>query len=204
MHRLSVSIAAIAVSATAAAAQNASPYPNIACAAPFAREATHASLTAAFGAPNVTYTDVPGPEGSTEKATVIHGPDPKRRLEISWADEEKRARILMIHIADKSTWIAPLGVRIGSTLAEIEKLNGKPFKISGFDWDMGGHATFPPASPLSKVAGGCTVSVRFTYTVPNTKGASKITGDRQVSSSLPEMRAAKPKVTDVYIGYAAD
>ncbi len=34
------------------------------------------------------------------------------------------------------------GVKIGTTLSELVKLNGKPFTFTGFDWDYGGYAIF--------------------------------------------------------------
>jgi hypothetical protein len=39
----------------------------------------------------------------------------------------------LIVITGQSDWTAPGGLRLGLTLAELEKLNHKSFKLSGFD-----------------------------------------------------------------------
>ena len=39
-----------------------------------------------------------------------------------------------------SPWhMAGTGIGVGSSLRELERVNGRPFKISGFDWDYGGY-----------------------------------------------------------------
>src|SRR5262249_17585108 len=37
-----------------------------------------------------------------------------------------------------SDWTAPHGLKLGMALEDVEKANGKPFKLSGFGWDYGG------------------------------------------------------------------
>jgi hypothetical protein len=36
------------------------------------------------------------------------------------------------------------------TLAEIEKINGKPFKLYGFEWDFGGRSSNWQGGELGK------------------------------------------------------
>lgn len=40
-----------------------------------------------------------------------------------------------------SQWATKEGIKVGSTLQELEAANGKPFKFTGFDWDYGGTVT---------------------------------------------------------------
>lgn len=205
-QRLSLAgLCVLSATATAIAQQPqpapAAAFPNLVCTGLFAKDTDHARLTAAFGAGNVTFEEVPGPEGTTEKATVLFGKDPKRRLEVSWHDEANRARPVLIAIQDKSTWVGPKGLKVGMPLAEVERLNGKPFKLTGFDWDLGGHAGFGDGA-FGQVPGDCAVSARFLYTVNlPPKRMEPISGDQEVSSDHPSMRASKPKVTAVYVGY---
>ena len=41
-----------------------------------------------------------------------------------------------------SKWLTPFGIRIGTPFGEVEKQNGKPFRLNGFGWDLGGSARF--------------------------------------------------------------
>ena len=112
----------------------------ITCEGPFGRHASHADLVKAFRT-NVVYREIDGAAGQKTKASVLYPDDPKARLEFIWSDEKLRRRPTMIRAKDQSAWAATNGIRIGMPLAEVEKMNGKPFKLSGFDWDYGGRVT---------------------------------------------------------------
>jgi hypothetical protein len=172
------------------------------CAGPFARNATHAQLEAAFGAKNVVYTQVDGPEGSKLNASVVFPEDPKRRLEVLWHDEAARARPSGIVITGASQWSAPRAVKLGLPLAEVEKRNGKPFKLSGFGTDYGGSVTDWEAGNLDKLGGVCRMGIRFSAD----KGAGsetlgKVSGDNSFSSKDADIRTIKPTVSEIVVGY---
>src|SRR5690348_17442557 len=50
-----------------------------------------------------------------------------------WANPAARSDTYLIVINGKSDWIAPGGLHLGLNLAQLEKLNHKPFKLKGFD-----------------------------------------------------------------------
>jgi hypothetical protein len=66
-------------------------------------------------------------------ASIIYANDPKRRLEVWWSDVDKRKDLYLIALNGSSTWTGPGGLRLGLSLADLEKLNRKPFKLRGFD-----------------------------------------------------------------------
>lgn len=175
----------------------------IQCQGPFARDTSEAKLIAAFGAKNVVFEEVAGPEGTKLNATVVFPTDPKRRLEVLWLDEETRTKPTSIVIEGNSGWLAPKGVKIGTPLAQIQRLNGKTFKLSGFGWDHGGQVTDWQGGAMTKLAGGCAIGVRFS---PDDKATSeaqeKVAGDRTLTSSDDAVRAIRPKVTSIFVGYA--
>lgn len=185
----------------------------LACEAPFTKDASEASLKAAFGAANVEYKVVAGAEGVESPATVIYPGDPKRMVTVFWWDEAARAKPSTIQVqsdwaADPEggnpwktdiLWQSAQGVRIGSTAEEVEALNGKPFDISGFGWDYGGFAVNWNGGKLEMPEGDCGLSVRFSPSAdPVPDGAM---GDTQLKSDSPEIRGAKPRVTEISIGY---
>lgn len=211
---LPLAVPAIAAEAPASAA--AAEMRTLACEGPFARDASEASLKEAFGAENVEYKTVAGAEGMEAQATVIYPNDPARSVTVFWWDEAARAKPASIQVqADFAAdpdgadlwktailWQSPQGIRIGSTAEEIEKLNGKPFDISGFGWDYGGFAVGWNGGALEPAEGGCNLTVRFNPSVAETPDGAM--GDTQLKSDSPEMRAAKPRVTEFTIGYSSE
>jgi hypothetical protein len=175
---------------------------SVTCAGPFARTANHAQLEAAFGAKNVVFTQVDAPGGTKLNASVVFPDDPKRRLEVLWHDEAARARPSAIVITGASRWLGPRGVRLGLAMAEIEKRNGKPFRLSGFGGDYGGSVADWDGGKLDQLGGACRMGMRF---VADAKAApealAKVGGDQPFSSNDAEMRTVKPRVSEIIVGY---
>ena len=113
-----------------------------------------------FGPDNVTFTDVDGPDNSKIQASVLFPRDPARRLEMLWNNTTSRSGTQVIAINGKSAWAAPRGVKLGAQLAAVEKLNGKPFKLTAFGAD-GSTAADWQEGALLKLQGGCKIGMRF-------------------------------------------
>jgi hypothetical protein len=179
----------------------AGPALRLACDGPIGAETSKDSLTRLFGAENVVDQTVPGPEGTQNIATVLYPNDPKKRLEIVWMDEKAKTRPgdASISGAD-SDWIGPGGLRLGATLEEVERVNGGPFRLQGFGWDYGGFVSNWQGGTLAGAA-GCAVTVRF----DTAEGAdlNGISGEGEILSGNPKVRAAHPHVVRLAIGYAA-
>ena len=192
----------LALSSSFALAERAASPRVIKCEGPFGRNASHADLVKAFGSSNVVYQDIDGAGGETIKASVLYPNDAKAKLEIIWGDEKARRRP-MIRAKDQSGWASMNGIRIGMALEEIEKMNGKPFKLSGFDWDDGGRVRDWQGGALAKpLPGGCIVSVEFVHAedVPEAN-LSKVTGEGEFLSDGADMRAVEPYVAVLTISY---
>jgi hypothetical protein len=180
----------------AAAAQN------IRCDGPFAKDASHAKLTQAFGAKNVVFQPVDGPEGSKLNATVVFPNDRKRRLEVLWHDEGARRRPSSIVIGADSAWRAR-GFRIGEPLTAVEKTNGKPFRLAGFAGEYGGVARDWQGGALDKLSGDCRLGMRFVLDPKVAAAArSKVEGDRDLTSDNADVRAANPLIAEMIVGYS--
>jgi hypothetical protein len=178
------------------------PKHRLGCDGPFARDTTHDKLAAEFGAKNVAFKQVDGTEGSSDKATVLFDDDPTRRVVVYWRDAAGKANPGSILISAPSTWVGPGGVHNGLPLKEVEKLNGGAFNLSGFGWNGGGLVSgFKGA--LAGAAGGCTLTVRFEPGIANPLPPkfAAISGDKQVPSSNPLMRRARPQVSEWSVNY---
>ena len=172
------------------------------CAGPFGLDSSEAFLTELFGAENVVAETIDGPEGTTLDATLVFPQDPMRRLVVLWQDEERRARPAAIIVRDDSGWIGPGGIRLGSSLAEVEAVNQAPFHVLGFGWDYGGAASFPSGT-LSEIPGGCMMSLSFDldWTLEYGPEFDAIMGDQQLGSDDALLRAAAPTVSEIAVGY---
>jgi hypothetical protein len=185
----------------AALAQTGAPH-TVGCDGPIAKDSSEAKLLELFGRANVAFQEVPGAEGETAKATVLFPKDPKNRLEISWQDATGRKRPEGIAITDRSQWVGPMGIRIGMPIAEVEKLNTKPFELSGFDWDYGGFVTDWRNGALSSL-GGCTLTIRFRHADKIAASTLRsVVGDSvKLDSSAPTVRAVRPTVSEIVLGF---
>jgi hypothetical protein len=173
------------------------------CEGPFGRNATRADVVKAFGANAVDAVLEPEPEVKL-KATVLYPEDPKRRLEIIWDDQKARRRPT-IGITGESSWATQNGIRLGMGLAEIERLNGKPFRLYGYEHDLGGRTTNWRGGALGKpLPGGCRLNLSIGVDDEAMKSPhfDKVSGATEYLSSNPHMRALKPSVFIILLEHA--
>ena len=175
----------------------------VACSAgAFAKHSGHLRLAQVYGVHNVDFTQVSGDDGSTMMASVLFPNDPKRRLEVLWDDDAQREGTRMIVIEGQSTWVAQKGVRLGLSLAALEKLNGKTFSLMGFD--KGGMAIVSDwnGGALGLLTDGCRIGVQLK---PDPKATPTALGaappDKEFASNDPAIRAAKPIVGEIIVAY---
>jgi hypothetical protein len=167
----------------------------------FAKDSSNLRLAITFDAKNISYSDI-NVSGSPVGSSVVYPKDPKRRLEIWWQNQANRSGIYLILINGQSTWVAPGGMKLGLTLADLEKLNHKPFKLKGFDKDHNATVSDWDGGTLATLQGGCKSGVSLQ---PDSKAspdaASALSADKEYSSDDPQMREVKPKVSEILVGY---
>jgi len=74
--------------------------------------------------------DADGGEGEIERETVLFPKDPKRRIEIIWKNSDQRAEPASASIrGTASRWHAVHGISLGTTLTELQRANGRPFRF---------------------------------------------------------------------------
>ena len=149
---------------------------------------TATDIERAYGKKNLKMEQLPGPEGETfAGAKLFEGTD--RELEIVWDPENEDKKIVFDVRIIGTAWKFENGLKAGMTIEEVEKINGKPFKIAGFSWDYGGYANFEGGKLEGKV------SIRFN---PSTEEIPDyLQGDKQLSSTDKKLRAVKPTVEEM-------
>jgi hypothetical protein len=173
----------------------------IACSGLFGPDSSHAKLAAAFRSKNVGLTQVDANSGAKVMATVLFAKDPKQRLEIWWSNQASRSATHLIVINGQSDWIAPGELHLGLTLAELEQLNGKPLKLSGFDKNNVATLTDWNGGQLSTLAGGCKIGISLRADPKAPTALGDLPADRVYSSNDAALRAVNPAVSEILIAY---
>jgi hypothetical protein len=194
-----------AAPAHAAAARTVAAPPNapktVTCSGAFSKDSSNLRLAMTFDSRNVAFTDE-NVSGSTVGASIVYPNDPKRRLEVWWSNAANRSDTYLILINGQSAWVGPNGLKLGLTLADLEKLNHKPFKVKGFDKDGVASVSDWDGGALTTIPGGCKSGISLK---PDAKTApdalSALPAEQEFSSSDPAMRAVKPKVSEILLGY---
>lgn len=136
----------------------------ITCLSPVAASDSAKSLIHRYGQEAVLENNLStGVEDITYKGLVLLPHAADWRIEVAFTDEtmSRVARLTLRNSAKTSHWNVA-GVTIGSTLAEVQKINGKPFLVHGFDSDFSGFVVSWKGGKLDgRLPGGCRVGVRF-------------------------------------------
>jgi len=145
--------------------------------------------------------ELPGAEGETYKGLVLLPRAKDQRIEVSFTDDAmKRVTGIAIRDGAKANRWNLSGITIGSSLMEVQKANGKPFLVSGFDWDYGGFVADWKVGALGRLQGGCRVMVRFGK---ETGAPKNLSGDGvKVLSDNAALVKWGPVVTEMGIGVA--
>lgn len=200
MMRNTVAVALVLLASTALA-QTAPPQEGpITCASPVAPDDTEWRLKQRFGKDAVVQ-DLPGAEGEKYKGVVLFPKARDRRIEIAFTDDKAmRPSGLTLRDAGKTSLWRVNGVTIGSSLADVQKANGKPFLVSGFEWDYGGFVTDCKVGALGRpLQGGCTVTIRFGKKAGSPKSLS---GDGvKAASDNPTLMKWAPVVTEIGVNF---
>ena len=119
-----------------------------------------------------------------------------------WSNLAGRSDIHLIVIGGQSTWTAPGGIRLGQTLDQVEKLNHEPFKLKGFDKDHIAIVSDWDGGALATVAGGCHAGLSLRADAKaSAEKIGALSADKEYSSSDPAIRATKPTISEILIGY---
>jgi len=136
MRRLALLLGVLAVAAcqhggSLPAAKNALPDSAFVLPGAFSEQTTVADLQAQFGASNVKIGALP--DGS-DSGAVLFPDDPTRRAYVRFYDDAPLDHLASVTVNDPgSRWTGKLGVKVGTTFAELRERNGGKFWFAGFN-----------------------------------------------------------------------
>lgn len=122
-------------------------------------------------------------EGTERVIGSVFFKDTPQSFFIQWNDTVnfKNPEMIEIH-GDKSLWELDNGIKIGTELKELVRLNGKHFTFSGFDWDYGGYTIFEKG----KLESDCySIQLYYDYKDLFENEWNQIVGDKIVSTKNP-------------------
>ncbi|MBC6994763.1 hypothetical protein QWY85_06930 [Neolewinella lacunae] len=140
-------------------------------------------------------------EGYEEEAVILFPDNPRRRAELYYNESYDTLRPSFIRITGnyeegeemRSDWTSTNGLSIGTSIGEVEKINGQPFTISGFGWDYGGQVVNWNGGAFA--AG---FSPSFLLTAEGEETPMELLGDgTELKSDDPTLRKARPVVISI-------
>ncbi len=164
---------------------------------------THEDLVRTFGLANVVEQDgIEGLSGEMVYETVLFPRDPERTIEIRWRDADKKTVPDSMTIrGGKSRWKAEHGISLGTSLNELERVNGRPFRLTGFCCDSSGTVTSWDKGLLEEdLQAHGRVVIRLSeaaVTKLTGKESREVAGDGEFSSRHPVMQKINPKVYEI-------
>jgi hypothetical protein len=141
-------------------------------------------------------------EGETTPGTVLFPRDSLMRAEIVWHDTVSRSRPARFVLrGSRSKWTVGPGISLGTSLQELERINGRPFMLAGFGWDYAGVVTEWGGGVLDSALAGVKLYLDPGQSQYESTAYSQVLGDRDYSSSLPPMQQLNPRVTQIYVDF---
>jgi hypothetical protein len=148
-----------------------------------------AGLQSIFGATNVKDERVCGPEcADSINVTILFEETPKKAT-VYWSDDSNyHKKIGYIEAWEvESPYHTAAGIKLGSSLNQIVKLNGKKITFSGFDWDYGGL--------IQSYNGGALEKSSIHYSLGLfVEGFNDLSGDMELNTDMPGVKKALEQI----------
>lgn len=105
---------------------------------PITRSSSEQDVIAMFGKANVVATDIQVGEGETVPGTTVFA-GTANEMEIEWKNDRKNPERITFR-QKGSQWKTAEGIAVGMPIDEVARINGRPFLITGFEWDYAGRS----------------------------------------------------------------
>ena len=170
---------------------------------------SEAKLVELFGAANVTRMSFELEPGETVPATTLFANDSTRRAIVLWRDPETRASPETVLIrGERTLWRTDKGITLGTPLATLRRLNGKPLTLTGFGPNLGGTVLdcnggslteFGQDGPRGIVGRMLVVRVEPDPALRDTPAYQQAIGEGELSSDSDAMRTLNPRAYELMV-----
>lgn len=158
---------------------------------------TKSALNKLYDKENIRETVIFSYEGIDIKGTEVIFDNTADNITIEWNDGNLTPKIIRIENLN-SNWKTKEGVGIGSTIKEVEKANGKPFTIYGYEIDayLAGTVKNWNSGNLQ----GLNLQFKITKEIP-VEVYMEMIGDRGILSNNPLLEKAGLQVENITVGF---
>jgi len=140
-------------------------------------------LVRLFGLENVRQQTVYGAEGAEKFETSVIFPETPNQLIVFWKDNQYGTVPSSVSIRKQgSAWKTVQEIQIGTNLAELNAINGRPFSFFGFGWDYGGSVHVQWNGGTMAAVRGLFLVLQETRDLPR-----QYYGDRELRSDMQEL-----------------
>ena len=167
---------------------------------------SEANLIQMYGRRNVQSKNIHLGEGEFEPGTVIFPKEPNKIAGILWENSDQKQHLKSVRISGQgSVWKIGHGITLGTTLKELEQLNGRPFLLAGFGWDYSGTVTSWEKGNLEKefTTNGRVIlrcrPIQEIYKMVSSREAESVLGDKDFRSNNKVMEKINPRVYEIII-----
>lgn len=155
---------------------------------------TLTDLQAIYGSDKVVLRNIYLGEGQEQEGAVIF-PDTPNEVEIGWDVPANTGHPAFVRIGGKGgNWKMTNGLHIGSTLAEVEKVNGRPFQLYGLWWDYGGAVS-------DWKGGNLKPNVNITFGTQRTELPEGVQGDIILNSDDPNVQSLGLQIETIVLTF---
>lgn len=149
-----------------------------------------------FGAENIKDERVCGPECADSINVTFIYREQNKEICVNWEDSAYHKTISLIECwRENSPYHTAAGLKIGSTLNDLLKLNGKKITFSGFGWDYGGIVQSYNNGTMENTA------VQFRLDLSESTDQS-LFGDTELNTDMPSVKKMMDKMRVYYIAYS--
>ena len=180
-------------------------------AGPIDAGASEAKLVELFGAGNAARDSFEVEPGVAMPATILFASDPTRHAVVLWRDETRAGPESVLIRGERSVWRTDRGITLGTPLATLRRINGKPLTLIGFGSDVGGTvldngggALTELGTPVKGERSGRTLVLRVEPDPAqrDSPAYQQALGDVELSSESDAMRALNPRVFSLMVDIA--
>jgi hypothetical protein len=160
-------------------------------------------LRKAFGDSVVAGKEIDLGESVSEQGTVIYETVPSKRLAVLW-ENKKPSRVIICYqwMQGDCLWRTTSGIGFNTSLKDLERLNGRPFKLLGFGWDRSGTVfSFEGGNLAALIKGGLFLQLNPDEAGTNSEEYRTVLGEGEFLSSLPAMQKLNPTVNSMELEF---
>lgn len=156
-----------------------------------------AGLQAMYGPANVKNERICGPECADSVDVTKIYPEKSNEFIVYWKDSlyHKAIAFIETYLPDGPYHTAN-GLKIGSSLEDLLKINGKQIIFSGFDWDYGGSIQDYSMGTLQNSPLGFRLAI-------DEDGGTELSGDSEFNTEMPEVKKnlTKIKISSISLSF---